>query len=133
MACSARSAIARTGSTASRWLDEETGEPIDLSTLQDIILAIRYPNAGNGVFDGYHYASQGNSYGLNASLKTGEIVIIQPGIFQFWFTSSVMGGLGPQTYDVGLILISQDGVATQLLIGQVPVLEGFARAGVVVT
>ena len=111
--------------------DAETDEPIDLSTLQDIVLAVRFPGAGNGVFDGYYYASHGNRYGITASLKTGEITIIQPGIFQFWFKRGVMAGLAPQTYDVGLIMVTADGVISQVLIGQVPVLEGFATAGAV--
>lgn len=111
-------------------VDGETDEPIDLSTVLDIVLAVRFPDAGNGSFDGYYYASQGNRYGLTASLKTGEIVIIQPGIFQFTFSSGQMAGLAPQTYDVGLIITSADGTITQIIIGQVPVLEGFAVGAV---
>lgn len=106
--------------------DAETGEPIDLTTALDIVLAVRFPGAGNGVFDGYYYASQGNHYGLTASLKDGKITLIQPGIFQFAFSDGDMKGLAPQTYDVGLVIVSNDGTISQLIIGQVPVLEGYA-------
>ena len=108
--------------------DAETGDPYDLTTADDIIMVVLFPGNDLGGGYGYSYGAV-NNYGLTASLKRGSIQHVQPGIFQFHFTNSQMGGLAPQSYNVGLIIVADDQIIYQVIVGQVPVLEGYARAG----
>lgn len=112
-------------------VDDETGAPYDLTTLDDIVFAIRHPSVSLAV--NYGGAGGGNTYGLNASLKTGSIALVQPGVFQFHFTAAEMNGLPPQYYDLGIILIADDQIIYQLIVAKLSVIEGFAQAGVVAT
>lgn len=92
--------------------DEETGEAIDLSDVDEITIAIR---------------TQGSSTPVLSATLTGEqITIIETGVFQFEFSESQMGGLCPQTYEIGCTL-EKDDQSVQLLIGTVSVLDGIVR------
>lgn len=106
-------------------IDQETDEPIDLSTLQDIIVQLIYPqsNEANPIYAGY--SSGWNYNGISATLKGGEVAHVQTGIFQFHFTAGRMRGLPPQNYHLGVGLVAEDGTIVQLIIGTVPVMEGF--------
>lgn len=60
----------------------------------------------------------------DASTDDGDIVIVDAGVFQFTFPRSVMGTLDAGTYKVGCT-ISRDDETVQLLIGDLPVVDGF--------
>jgi len=97
------------------WIDcveildrEEDNEPIDLSDCT-IVLAI--------YDDDYTKRAE-------ASTDDGDIIIVDTGVFQFTFSRSDMGNLCAGTYKVGCT-ISRDDETVQLLIGDLPVVDGF--------
>lgn len=92
--------------------DDETGEAIDISEAQEIVVAVREVDTKSVV--------------LEASLSGGTITHVDTGTFQWNFTRDQMSGLCARTYDVGLT-IKQDDETIQLFIGYVPVLDGVVR------
>jgi hypothetical protein len=88
--------------------DDTTGALIDISGATAITLEVQDPQTGGAV--------------LTASLGSG-ITLISTGVFQWSFTAAQMSNLPEKTYDVG-VLITMNSQTTQLVIGQLPVLDG---------
>lgn len=59
-----------------------------------------------------------------ATTDAGTVQIVDSGVFQFTFPRSVMAGLCAGTYKVGCT-ISRDDETVQILIGDLPVVDGF--------
>lgn len=89
--------------------DDETDEAIDLSDVDEITIEVRNPL--NGCTE------------LSGTMTGGEISIIETGVFSWSFTAAQMGNLCPRAYEVGCI-ITKDDQTIQLLIGQLPVIDG---------
>lgn len=107
-----------------RILARTTREPIDLTTMQNIEIAVVHPAAsGGGIGDGY--ATIGNNTGLRGSLQGGEITLVAPGSFEFWFKVDRMRALPPQVYDLGCVLTTDTSLVKQVLLCQVSIVEGF--------
>lgn len=88
--------------------DEDGGDPIDLSDVDEITVEIRDPASMSSV--------------LTATLGDG-VTIIETGVFQFEFSKDDMNDLCPKTYEIGCT-IEKDDQTVQLLIGYVPVVDG---------
>ena len=106
-------------------LDQETGEPIDLSDVQEIVFQAisdiyqNYVQFGYGLgFGGYIGAQM-----ITATLSGGKIAIIQPGVFQVSFTRGDMNTLPGGDYNVGVTIVKDD-ITTEIIIGTLPVREG---------
>lgn len=90
-------------------VDDETDELIDMSNVTEITVGVRDPRS--------------KTSRLQGSLTGGEVAVTDTGTLRWTFTADQMGGLCPQTYEVGLTL-EQDDETVQLLIGHLPVLDG---------
>ena len=90
-------------------IDDETDDPIDLSDATEITIEVRDRDTRRSLF--------------SATLSGGTIEHIETGVFQWAFTLDQMRTLCPKTYDVGLTIL-KDGIATQILIGSLPVYDG---------
>jgi hypothetical protein len=102
--------------------DDDTDEPIDLSTFDDIVVTIASeaePGAGNQLY-GYD-----NAY-LTMSKENGDIVVAVDNLScVLTIGTSQMRSLPAQTYDIGCRLIRyDDDRAFQAVIGKLPVVEG---------
>ncbi len=106
-------------------IDTETDEPIDLSTVQEIVVQLAYPQMGGGNPSYGSYASGYNWSGARASLSGGTIQHVQTGIFQFHIAAGLMAALPQQDYHLGVGLVAEDGTKIQLIIGDVSVMEGY--------
>jgi hypothetical protein len=102
-------------STSATWsesneiVDDETGEAIDLSDVDEITVVIRDPKT--------------KTIMQSATLTGSTVVIVETGVFQWEFSDDQMGALDPKTYDIGCVL-EKDGQKIQYLIGRLPVLDG---------
>jgi hypothetical protein len=81
---------------------------IDLSSVTEITAQVR--NELNGIK-------------LSGTLTGGEIAVVDTGVFRFNFAASSMKSLVAGTYEVGITLV-QDSKTLQVLLGQLPVLDG---------
>jgi ribosomal protein L30E len=84
--------------------DAETGDLIDLSDVDTITVSIRDPQTKTQLLS-----------------TTGTVV--DTGVFSWTFTATQMGTLCAKAYEVGCTL-TKDSETLQLLIGQLPVLDG---------
>lgn len=103
---------AATWSESVELTDDEDGDEIDLSAVDEITIEVREQGCTTAT--------------LSGTLTGGEIT--RPGggtdgVFQWEFTADAMGALDPKTYDV-VVRIEEDDQTVQLLIGTVPVLQG---------
>lgn len=89
--------------------DDEDGDEIDLSAVDEITLEVRDPDTKCAV--------------LTGTKTGGDIVIVSTGVFQWRFEASAMRALCAKTYEVGCV-IEQDDDEVQILIGTLPVLDG---------
>lgn len=89
--------------------DDETGDPVDLSTATEIEVEIKTR--------GKDYVHQ------SASLTGGTVEHVETGVIQWTFTDSQMATLCAGTYDAK-VRITKDDIVTQLVIGSLPVLDG---------
>ena len=88
------------------FLDEETGDPIDISNVSAIVLEVM--DNGSAVLSG----------SLGDEISHGET-----GQFTWEFSATSMRALDPKTYKVGATL-TQNSQTVQILIGTLPVLDG---------
>jgi hypothetical protein len=103
--------------------DQDTGEPIDLS-LARITMTVRPLRRGQGYFTDYFYGpALPVDAMLTGSTDTGEITVVDTGIFQWLFPFTRMASLCQGEYQIG-VRISQDVRVTQLIIGTVSIFEG---------
>jgi hypothetical protein len=110
-------------------VDESSGDPIDISGCRitmSVVYRPRNPNYWPSDFYYYGPALQvGGGLVLTGSTDTGEITLPGDiGTFTWSFPASRMMGLPNGEYQVG-IRLGQNGSTTQLIIGTVPVYEGF--------
>jgi hypothetical protein len=110
-------------------VDEASGEPIDISGCRITLSVIYRPrNPNYWPLGSYYYDSPPQQYGglvLTGSTDTGEITLPgDMGTFTWLFPASRMAGLWNGEYQIGLRL-GQNGSTTQLMIGTIPVYEGF--------
>jgi hypothetical protein len=105
--------------------DQETGDLIDLSGVQEIVVQVV-----STIYNSYYRYDYAQGIGgyvgapmLIASLSGGQVQIIQTGVFQFTFTRSQMNTLIAGDYNVGITLVKDD-ETDELFIGQVPVRDG---------
>ena len=87
-------------------VDDETDDVIDISAAT-ITVAIH----------------QDGSPVLTATTGNGKITLPADGTFRFTFTADEMGGLCATTYRIG-VMIELDDVKYQLLLADLPVIEG---------
>jgi hypothetical protein len=87
---------------------DDDNEPLDI-TSATIVVAVRNKKS--------------KRVELTAETGNGVTLPGDTGVFQFTFSVDQMGGLCPETYDVG-VTIEIDDVTTQLFIGTVAVLDG---------
>ena len=106
-------------------LDQETGEPIDLSDVQEIVFQAISDIYQNFVQFGYGLGFGGyiGAQMITATLSGGKITIVQPGVFQVAFTRSEMNTLPGGDYNVGVTIVKDD-ITTEIIIGILPVREG---------
>ena len=107
-------------------LDDDTGDPIDLSTTiitMTVTNRRRNPNAyyGKGYF--YDPPVYLDAISLKGSTETGEIVVVDLGTFQWTFPAMRMNGLPQGEYVIG-IRLNQGGQIAQAAIGVITVMEG---------
>jgi hypothetical protein len=102
-------------------LDNDTGEPVDISTATEI--AVQVAPRGGVDLGGYGGASFGTTPLLTASLSNGKVQHVQTGIFSFAFTKSDMRQLCGGIYSIE-ITIEKDGETESLILGSLPVREG---------
>jgi hypothetical protein len=110
-------------------VDEVSGEPIDISGCRITISVIYRPrNPNYSSVSSYYYDAVSQQVGgivLTGSTDTGEITLPGDiGTFTWLFPVSRMMGLPNGEYQIGLRL-GQNGSTTQLMIGTIPVYEGF--------
>ena len=60
---------------------------------------------------------------LTLSLSDGDLVVVGDGQVTFTASADTMGGIEPKTYEVG-VLYEDDDVVTQVLLGNISVLDG---------
>ena len=106
--------------------DEDTGDPIDLSTTiitMTVTNRRRNPNSDYG--PGYFYDPPVylDAISLKGSTETGEIVVVDLGTFQWTFPAMRMNGLPQGEYVIG-IRLNQGGQIAQAAIGVITVMEG---------
>jgi hypothetical protein len=89
-------------------IDDENDDPIDL-TGASITVNIRDPRYRAVVLCG--------------STSNGAVTILGTGVFQVSFSAAQLQPFRPGTYEVGMVLV-QNGVTIQLLIGLLPVIDG---------
>lgn len=106
--------------------DDETGEPLDLSTITTIQVEVRCAGQGAGHFATptvpWYDDGPGATPILSASLGNG-VTVLDIGIFQIAFTETQMRTLRAGTYVIGCT-VSDGTVTRQLFIGRLPVLDG---------
>jgi hypothetical protein len=105
-------------------LDNDTGDPIDLSVASitmTVINSKRNPNAYMN--SGYYGRYDPGVIILRGSTGTGEIVVVDLGTFQWHFTAAQMNSLPQGEYSIG-IRLTQDDQTMQLVIGALSVMEG---------
>lgn len=91
-------------------LDDETGEPVDISDTS-IVLELRDPRT--------------DTITLSATTENGGITLTEDvGFFQVSFTAIQMRTLLAETYEVGVTITNDDSEPQQLIIGTLPVLDG---------
>ena len=108
-------------------VDSETGDPVDISGCRITMTVVFRPrNPNYRLSDGYYGAvPQSGGVMLTGSTDTGEITLPGDiGTFMWLFPASRMMGLPNGEYQVG-VRLSQNGSTIQLIIGAVPVHEGF--------
>jgi hypothetical protein len=112
-------------------IDRDTEEPIDISDAQDIVVQLHYPQTSevNPIYGGY--SGYYNFNGARASLTQGTVEHVEMGVFQFTFPVGIMRALPPAVYDLGVAIVTAEGITVQLIIGQVPVREGYVAMGAV--
>lgn len=93
-------------------VDDETDEPVDISSYT-ITLEVVDPSCG--------------STALTASTTDGSITIIDTGTFRALFSRDDMADLTQKSYQVG-VTIEDDEDTAQLIIGNLPVLDGIVSA-----
>lgn len=93
-------------------VDAETDEPIDLSGVSEITIQVRDQRSCSPL--------------LTGKLSSGEVVLVDTGVFRWTFSASQMSTLCANTYDVGCT-IEQDGETVQILIGTLPIIDGIIR------
>lgn len=89
--------------------DIDTEDPIDVSSATEITVSIRDASSQAII--------------LTATLSDGSVDHIEDGVFQWSFSASSMRNLCAKTYEVGCT-IEIDDQTIQLLIGQLPVVDG---------
>jgi len=106
-------------------LDDDTGDPIDLSLCRITMTLTNMRRNPNTYMGGY--GLYGPTYldmiTLTGSTDTGEIVVVALGTFQWTFTASQMSALPQGEYMIG-IKMNQDDQTVQAVIGALTVLEG---------
>lgn len=60
---------------------------------------------------------------ISLSLSGGDLVVVGDGQVTFTATATVMAGVCPKTYEVG-VLYENDDVVTQVILGTISVLKG---------
>jgi hypothetical protein len=102
-------------------IDDDTGDPVDL-TGASIVFEIReQPD------DQQYNVPAWPGATLSATTENGKITIIDTGAFQVWFTPSDMQSLRAGYYDVGCT-ITANGLTTQLMAAELPVVDGIVSA-----
>lgn len=91
------------------FIDDESGDPIDISTVDEIAVRVRWP--------------QSNTTLLKATLTGGDLIETSEGTVQFTFTPDQMGALCAGNYEFG-ISITIDGVTAQTHLCPLPIIEG---------
>jgi len=105
--------------------DDDTGDPIDLSTTTinlTVTNARRNPNSYFG--PGYGSPYEWGPLRMTGSTTTGEIVVVDLGTFQWTFPAIRMANLLQGEYQIGIRLETADGQIAQLIIGTLTVMEG---------
>lgn len=92
---------------ALEFVDDDTGELIDLTGCT-IVITVK---------------DEDGCLALNASTADGSVVFISTGVVQYTFPRSAVAGLRPDAYQIGAT-VERDGETQQILIGQVPVVDG---------
>lgn len=90
-------------------VDDDTGEPIDLSACS-IVLEVRDRENCRVV--------------VSATTDNGKISIVGLGAFQASFTAQEMRSVCAETYNVGCTIKNGDAEPVQFIIGTLPVLDG---------
>lgn len=104
-------------------IDSDSGDTVDITGCR-ITLSVRPQNKSHNGGDDYDdWSSNSSAVILQGSTDSGEIVIVDIGSFQWTFPATRMSALCEKTYDVG-VRISRDGRTVQLMVGQLPILEG---------
>jgi hypothetical protein len=107
-------------------LDDDTGEPIDLSTCSITMTVTnrrRNPNAYRYGMGGYYGPLYLDLIILTGSTASGEITVVDLGTFQWHFTAGQMNNMPQGEYIIG-VRITQDDQSIQVMIGTVIVMEG---------
>lgn len=118
-------------SNAADWIgtvqlnDDDTGDLIDLTGCTVTFMVVPQTARGSGTGGGGWPNVYGN-FGtpvLTASTANGKITLPSTGIIQWTFRASEMAGLQAGFYEAGL-RIEKSPDTTQILIGQVPIING---------
>lgn len=100
-------------------------------TVVDIELQIMFPRQwarewGGGYSQYPLIGTGGGGPILTANFASGNISLIDTGVFQVYFSASQMQSLWPGTWDVGCIISGLDGIdVRQVFRGKLPILRGF--------
>lgn len=89
----------------------DDGEPVNISAATDITLKLRDPSTGSEVLSG----SLGDEIALINDTDDNS--------FSFRFLNTVMSGVDPNTYELG-VLLTISGDVVELILGRQPVLRG---------
>ena len=89
--------------------DDDTGDPLDISTVDEITVRVRDPRCRVTM--------------LEATLTAETVVETADGEVRFTFTPDQMGALEPGNYEFG-VTITIDGVTTQTHICPLPIVDG---------
>lgn len=107
-------------------LDADDGTPVDLTGCR-IVVGIRLRHYQGWGWDYWPYPAAPSLYvdapRLVASTDDGTVTIPDLGVFFFNFTFTQIASLRPAIYDVGAT-VTRDGEEVELLLGQLPVLDG---------
>lgn len=95
------------------FFDDDDGEPFDLGDVDSITLRVRDPESKSVVLD--------------VELEDGIEIVGDDadGTIQWTVSASSMSALDPKTYQVSLLITNTDDITTQIILGYLPVLEGF--------
>lgn len=107
-------------------VDDDTAEPIDLSTASITVRlrrARQRPPHGNssGYGTSYAYGGGSNDTVIVGSTDNGKVTISSPGIAELHFTPSDLQGLDSDTYEVSALL-NDNGITLQLFLGTIPII-----------